>query len=159
MKISMFRKILKEKIDKTALEYLTSKQGEKGGEIKYSEIIMSEYLQPNESGLSISQKQEMFSIINRMVNISGNFPVKSKVENCICQEEAENMQHVYSCKLLNNKSEEFSYNYLFNGNIQQQIKVYKRFKNNLEEREKLKTDLRKNDLDHTIPDGEPLYSV
>ena len=112
MEINLFRKILKEKIDKTASEYPTSKQGKKGGEIKYSEIIMSEYLQPNESGLSISQKQEMFSIINRMVNISGNFPVKSKVENCICQ-------HVYSCKLLNNKSEELSYNYLFNGNIQE----------------------------------------
>ena len=45
---------------------------------------MADYLLP--TGLTIEQKQEMFAVINRMENISYNFPQNKSVENCWCQE-------------------------------------------------------------------------
>ena len=46
MKMSKFEQILKTRINKTALGYLTSRQRIKGGEMSYSDIEMSEYLTP-----------------------------------------------------------------------------------------------------------------
>jgi hypothetical protein len=42
MKLSKYERILKQSINKTALEYLTSRQRKKGGEMYYTEIEMSE---------------------------------------------------------------------------------------------------------------------
>ena len=39
-----FKNILRDKVSKEALRYLTEKQRNKGGEIHYSKLQMSEYL-------------------------------------------------------------------------------------------------------------------
>ena len=153
MKINKFRQIVKQKIEKAALKYLTSKQGQKGGELEYTELEMSEYLQPNNSGLSIQQKRDMFAVMNRMVRINANFHTKNEVDICLCRS-TENMQHIYSCELLNSEKVDLSYNCLYNGTLQQQLKVFKRFQNNYETLEQMKTD-----SSHVIPYEEPLFSV
>ena len=65
---------------------------------------MSDYLAPI-TGLTISEKQEMFSIKNRMIQISYNFPNNKKIETCLCGQE-ENMEHIYLCKILNKEKEQ-----------------------------------------------------
>ena len=56
---------------------------------------MAEYLLPTNYMLTIAQKQKMFSIKNRMVEISDNFPNKGIPEICSCGE-SEIMAHIYN---------------------------------------------------------------
>ena len=67
-----FNRILKERISKNALQYLTEKQGKKGGNIAYVRIEMAEYLLPD-SKLSTEQKRQLFAIRNMMVDLPDNF--------------------------------------------------------------------------------------
>lgn len=156
LKRNQFRNILDKKIQKIALDYLTGKQGQKGSEIEHMSIRMADYLLPNDTGLTIEQKQEMFAVINRMVNISYNFPQNKKVEHCWCRE-IENMEHIYICKLLNKEEPKLPYSYIFNGNVGEQITVYKRFQCNFEKRENLK-DQKEESCPHAIRNRDPLYS-
>ena len=74
-----------------------------------------------------------------MSNIMGNFPSK-QIEKAICYcGEKLMMEHIYLCNVLNGEKVKISYNQLFYGNIDEQIKVYKRFQKNFEIRENLKT--------------------
>ena len=82
-----------------ALVYLLGKQREKGKEISYSTLEMSEYLQPSNLALTIEQKREMFSIRNRMIDIPQNFPGKNMHNKCVCGE-TEEMIHIYNCEML-----------------------------------------------------------
>ena len=94
---------------------------------------MSDYLLPSTSGLTISEKQEMFSIKNRMVQISYNFPQNKNIDECLCGEK-ETLEHIYSCKLLNKEEHQLSFNLIFTGNIGEQITIFKIFQNNMKER-------------------------
>ena len=67
------------------------------------------------------------------------------------------MEHIYQCNVLNEEKIQISYNQLFCGNIEEQIKVYKRFQKNFELREKLKTNTKEN-FPHAIAEGEPQSS-
>ena len=114
--------------------YLTCRQGEKGKEIKYTSLEMSEYLQPLNNELSIEQKHEMLSIRNRMIDIPYNFSGKNKENKCECNE-TEDMLHIYNCEMLNTNEPNLPYETIFKGNIKQQIEVYKIFKQNLNQRQ------------------------
>ena len=83
-----FTKILKEKMMKNALIYLTGKQKNKGKEIQYTSIEMAEYLLPSTSDISVDTKRKLFSVRNKMADIPANF------QDQICGE-AENMKHLY----------------------------------------------------------------
>ena len=95
MKQTTFVKIVNTKIDEIALAYLKNRQGQKGGEIVYSAIELSEYLSPT-TDLNISEKRYLFEMKKRMIRITANFPSKQKLERCPCGE-TENMEHVYTC--------------------------------------------------------------
>ena len=87
-----FNRILKERISENALKYLTGKQVKKGKEITYNKIEMAEYLLPD-SKLSKEQKQQLFSIRNKMIDISDNLS-SSEIETfCYCGER-EMMSHI-----------------------------------------------------------------
>ena len=93
---------------------------------------MQEYLLPDEELLSISDKQMIFAIRNRMVNIEHNFPRKDKTEKeCICGD-VKNMKHLYSCKRLNIETMKTPYENIFGEDVRKMKSVYERFKNNLE---------------------------
>ena len=75
MKLTTFSKMINTRIDEKALAYLKKRQGQKGGEIFYSAIELSEYLSPS-TDLNISEKRYLFEMKNRMTRISANFPSK-----------------------------------------------------------------------------------
>ena len=72
---------MKENGKENAFRYLLSKKGSKGN--NETELCMAEYLIPSTS-LTISEKQQMFAIKNRMLNIPANFPQPNIEHKCIC---------------------------------------------------------------------------
>jgi hypothetical protein len=59
-------KLLNEKIKSAAYEYLPTKQGSKGSEIKHTELKMSNYLSPTSRELSTDVKCKVFDKRNKM---------------------------------------------------------------------------------------------
>ena len=116
------------------MKYLLEKKGSKGNEIEYSCLEMAEYLLPYNDKLNIEEKQRMYATRNRMVDIPQNFGQK---ENCVCGNE-ETMSHIYSCEYLNIEETELDYERIFNGNITEQISIFRRFENNLKARNEMK---------------------
>ena len=112
---------------------------------------MAEYLLPNNESLSISEKRNIFAIRNRMVQIEVNFPQNKTETKCFCGETM-NMNHIYSCKQLNNEDIEVPYEAIFSEEIDKQKIVQERFMKNLEKLEN-KTKI----VHHGIPKGDPLY--
>ena len=154
MKRNQFKNMLKEKINHLAFKYLMEKRGKKGKEIEYFSIRMADYLAPNMTDITVKEKQDMFSVINRMVQISFNFPKSNETDFCFCGE-IETMNHIYSCKLLNKEEEILPYEKIYTGNIGEQVTVYKRFQKNMKNRENIKTKTKTENL-HVIPNGDPL---
>jgi hypothetical protein len=124
-----FTRLLREKVNKGALEYLTGKQGFKGQEIQYSCVEMSEYLLPTNKKLTIEEKRQLFGMRNKMLDIPSNFNSKSE-DKCECGEISD-MEHIYYC----DTEVEVPYEKLYNGNIDEQISVYKNFEENLKKKE------------------------
>ena len=132
-----FSNMLKMKIKKNALQYLIQKQRSKGTEITYSDIEMADYLKPFNSKLSIEQKQKLFAIRNRMVEISENFPGKEISSICHCGT-TETMSHIYYCEKWNNGIQpSLKYEKIFTGRISDQIMIFEKFEENFGKREKM----------------------
>ena len=128
---------MKSRTRQNALKYLIEKRKSKGKEIKYPEMAMAEYLLPTNKILSIDQKQNLFSIRNRMIDIPANFSKTNKEAKCVCGK-LENMKHIYECDLINNgNGQKQTFEKLFEGNIDEQVQVFEKFKQNLERRKKL----------------------
>ena len=87
---------------------------------------MAEYLLPNNEKLSVKEQRQIFAARNRMVNISENFPLKKKKEECPCGQ-VENMKHLYNCKHLNIEEESIPYEIIFFDNVKEQKTIMKRF--------------------------------
>ena len=101
---------------------------------------MAEYLMPNNDMLNIEEKQELFSVRNRMVNIGYNY---GKKENCQKCNENEDMTHIYDCIYLNKNTKEISYEKIYEGNLFQQIKVFRIFQANMRIRNEEKKNIAK----------------
>ena len=69
-----------------------------------------------------------------MLDIPDNFGDHSKI--CIC-ENLESMKHLYECKSMNENEAEISFEKIYNGNVNEQLKVSKRMNIVLEKREKM----------------------
>ena len=133
-----FRNLIKVKIKEKAFNYLIEKRGQKGKEINYFNLKMANYLLPNNQGLKIEEQQQLFAIRNRMIDISTNFPNKSEKESfCMCGL-PEDMKHIYTCKSLNSGKITDEYENIFSEDLTKQSKVYRRFQQNIEKREKMK---------------------
>ena len=76
-----FLNLLQKSIRENALIYLLKKMGSKGSEMVYDSLEMADYLLPYNDRLKIEEKQTMFKIRNRMVEIGNNF---GKKEDCFC---------------------------------------------------------------------------
>ena len=133
-----FTKILKTKLKENAFRYLMQKRGKKGSEICYTKLEMAEYLLPYNASLTIEQKCELFAVKNRMTQIPYNFPKSKEKHECWCGE-IEDMDHIYNCELYtNNKKQSISYNNIHNGKLEEQLEVFRNFKQNLDQRERMK---------------------
>ena len=102
-----------------------------------AELSMAEYLLPSNTALTISERQQLFAVKNRMVEIPANFP-NPKIENiCICGEK-EDMKHIYQCETINDGEQPvLKYEKIFEGNICEQIEVFRKFERNIENRKNL----------------------
>ena len=70
-----------------------------------------------------------------------------------------NMEHVYVCEELNSENPVENYEHLFNGNLKQQVHIFRRFEYNLKNREKIAEEkIRKTESDHVIV-NDPLFSL
>ena len=112
---------------------------------------MAEYLLPFNDKMSIDEKQRMFSVKNRMVDIPDNF---GKVEQCACGQ-TENMSHIYSCTYLNKEEIILPYEKIFDGNMSEQIEVFRRFETNLERRNQIKSESETKSEQTRISDKPP----
>ena len=135
MKKEKYKSIVKEKVSEAALKYLINKQGKKGREIKYPFLEMSDYLLPF-NNQSIEEKREMFAVKTSMVNITANFSTNSETK-CECGQR-ENMKHIYECKIYNKENPEVEFEKIYNGNLNEQKMVFRKFKQNMQKREKIK---------------------
>ena len=140
---SKYNKMLKQRIHENALKYLTEKQGTKGKEIIYLNITMADYLLPN-NNLSNFDKQRIFAIRNKMIEIPNNFPMGNKETNCSCGEKEE-MPHIYNCEQLSkNRILIVKYENIYKEDVEKQFEVYKRFEENFEAREQIMNEKERN---------------
>ena len=134
---SKFKTLVKERVNHSAFEYLMNKQGSKGKPNRYTELSMAEYLLPTNEIISISEKQEMFAVKNRMKYIPANFPKPNEEYKCQCGDK-EDMAHIYYCDLLSNGNySKLEFEKLYIGTLSEQVKIYKDFEKNYERREML----------------------
>ena len=133
LSVNQFKKILENSIKSKSYEYVIGLRGSKGAEMKYSSLKMADYLLPN-GEFSITEKRQIFSIRNRMVNIENNFRGKHIRKTCLCGN-IEDMNHIYTCKLYNQEKEMIEYEEIFGEDLRSMRKRFNRFQNNLEKRE------------------------
>ena len=130
---------MNEAISTSALQYLLHLRKSKGKEIIYTKLEMSEYLKPNNSGLKISEKKEIFSYRNKTCNISSNFKSGQTEKKCATNYGMyENMEHIFYCYKLNgNVIQTKKYMDIYNGKLEDQVSVYKIMKQNMIKREEI----------------------
>ena len=155
-----FTKLLKSRMRTNALKYLIEKQRSKGTEMKYSEFAMAEYLTPSNSKLTIKQKQKMFEVRNRMLEISENFQGKEISAWCCCGA-SETMSHIYNCEILNDRNQpNLKYEGIFTGKMKDQITIFEKFEENLIRRENIKEKIKNDEMKPPCDLRDPLsYTV
>ena len=117
---------------------------------------MAEYLKPTNTELTTENRRRIFEIRIMMVDISSNFLSSEENEHkCVCQK-SENMEHIYYCETLNSNKLEEMYEQIFQGRLDQQISVFQRFEENLENIMEIFAKM--NDSNHVIHNSDPLYS-
>ena len=125
-----YKYLCKQNVSKLAFEYLIEKQINKNKKtnIKYECLELSKYLQENDFGFSVKEKENLFKCRMNEIDVKGNRSWKYENLNCMaCKEpnQIENQQHVLLCKALLNKNCKVSYipsyNDLFSDNIEEQI--------------------------------------
>ena len=138
-----FLSLIKSRLKENALKYLLGKRKSKGKEIIYPDLEMADYLHPTNEKLSIEEKRNLFSIRNRMVDICSNFSKSEVKPTCVCGE-IESMKHIYICEILNEKKVQSEvYENIYNGNTRKQIEVFRKFDENLNKYNILKTENQK----------------
>ena len=155
MSYNKFKNIVKTKVRDSAYNYLISKSRSKGKENQFEELSMAEYLLPLNKSLSISEKQRLFAVKNRMVNIPANFPKPNTEYKCQCDKK-EDMEHIFDCEIFSNGTKNIlKYEQIYKGTLNEQIEVFRIFENNMERREMLKCE---NNIP-CDPPCDPLSSV
>ena len=123
-----FRRIVKEKTDLKALEYLNNLKAKhsKVMNLDHQNLIMQTYLEPNE--MSVQECKFMFALRSRMVDVRANYREKYFVAICpSCKLEEENQEHLLSCINLQttgtiaNSTPE--YQDLFSNNLRKQVNI------------------------------------
>merc|ERR1712155_340662 len=136
-----FKAIVKEAINKKALEYLQSLQSShsKSKNLNYTTSEIQLYLAPSEAKLSIQEKQFIFSARSRMMDVLCNFKLGKKSLQCrACNKFPEDQAHLIQCeKLTENEVTETLPQYadIFGDSVEKIAKIGRLLK---EKHEKLK---------------------
>ena len=124
-----FSQMIKQKISEISLKYLLKKRNLKGKEISYDRLEMADYFMPYNEYLNIEEKQNLFSVRNRIVEIGNNF---GNNENCIMCQTKEDMNHIYNCEYLNKQEIKTEFSKIYEGNLFEKIKVLRRFNESID---------------------------
>jgi hypothetical protein len=138
---------------------LLGKQESKGKDIIYSEIKMAEYLMPNGSNLTISQKRDIFEVRNRMLPIPNNFPSKDKYDKCVKCEHTEDMLHIYYSECWRIEVMNIPYENIYSENITHLKKVFLKFEVNFERRKKFIIEQERNKYNENEKHEEPPHEI
>ena len=127
-KPSIFKNLVKKHIKIVAFRELVEKQkrGQKGRQINYERLEMSDYLLP-ECQISVEDKKELFLIRSEMNELPCNFGNPTLCELGCSQ--VLNSEHINSCPKLN-KKEALQYENILNGTMNQKVLVLKKIQEN-----------------------------
>ena len=144
-KKSFLKKLLSKLMKEKAFEELERKKEShsKVMFVKHRKLEMQKYLRPTENKIMQEEAQEIFKLRSRVSDVKINFRGKYENFECeICMEEDETQKHIIYCKEINKKNENYiklpEYEEIYNGNVNSQIMIAKRFMENVKIREKLK---------------------
>ena len=138
LKKTRFKEIVKSKLRNSAHTYLLEKK-EKLSKLDHlsSDYSLKDYLTSHK--LSIKEKQILFKLRTRMIDVKANYPSMYKQELfcSLCESKSiENQQHLLDCPSLKiNSCTQIQYSDMFSENIEKQIEAAKHWNNVLKIRE------------------------
>ena len=140
MSKNKFKNHIMKKIESAALKYLKSKIKSKGQELEYINIELQDYLRP-ETSIKLQEKQDMFKMRSRMIDIGENMRGKSTNFKCeACKKNGkkkkETQPHIYKCKHFNKERNYVDYNKIFGNKTNKIKKFMKRMNLNLTVKQK-----------------------
>ena len=108
--------------------------------LKHKSYEMQNYLKSNAEKITQDEAKEIFKLRSKVTDVKGNF--KGKYENIKCQlcEEDEDQKHIIICKELNKSENEEKipdFEEIYKGNINNQVKIVRKFLENMKKRRKL----------------------
>ena len=107
--------------------------------LKHKTLQMQKYLKPNKIA-TLEESQEIFKMRSKVTDVKGNFKGKyDSIECNFCNEE-ELQNHIMECKIINEneKYEKFlKYEDIFEQNVQKQVKIVRKFLENMNIRKRL----------------------
>ena len=138
-----FRRIVKEKINVKALEYLNLvKEGHtKVLHITHSSLEIQSYLEANEQ--TVQEAKFLFAARSRMLDVKCNYRGKYFITLCpCCNTEEDNQEHLLYCHKLGDDSTPVdvlpAYEDLFSSSLEKQIKISRILKAKYSRRNKIK---------------------
>ena len=131
-----FMKIIKNKNKEKSFEALLKVKEihSKVQNIKYEEMKMQRYLQPNKIIKNKEDAQFIFKLRCQMTNLKANMKGKYETYVCrACKSEDENQKHVYQCKEIDvSLNEQEEYETLLEGTLKQKLKISEIMKKRIE---------------------------
>ena len=111
-------------------------------DIKHTKLKMRKYLLPNEANTNREIIQLIFKLRCRITEIKTNFKgIYDSYECDACGKEDESQAHILDCTKLLSMNTEITempkYEKLFDGNVSDQVKIARRFKENMKIKENL----------------------
>ena len=141
MSKNMFKNYIKKKVEIGALIYLKSQIKSKGKKLEYSKIKIQKHLRPD-SKLNIAEKQELFKMRTRTIDIKEKMKQKHDNPYCVtCNlkgiKKKETQKHVYKCTQLNSKLRKIKHKEICGSKISEIKYIIKRMNTNLMKRKLL----------------------
>ena len=107
--------------------------------MKHENFGLQKYLKHSNIKITIEIRQLIFQLRSGITNVKMNRKGMYEDLRCnACNEENETQEHVLKCKILNkNEKQIIDYKKIRHGNIMDMVEIAKKFKENLEIRDKL----------------------
>ena len=101
---------------------------------------MQKYLKNGKIHITIEERQLVFKLRAQVTNVKMNFKGMYQDFLCeICNEENESQEHIIKCKKIEkNYTIKLDFSKIFNGNVNQMVEVARKFKENIEIRDRIK---------------------
>ena len=134
MKKQEFRRLLNQKVEDKTLEKLEiiKRSHSKVEKIEHDSLNIQKYLQPNTTNIKREEAQLIFKLRCRVTKVKNNMRGNYDSLYCRgCKIAEESQKHiVQECKILNEDSQKIEYEKIFNGTIQDKLKIARRFQEN-----------------------------